>query len=114
MIALDNSMLFCLQESYDNPLPKPSQAQVKGVCTGCISSCDCGVNQYCGVGDISIAKAISSNGGTAGPATFSDHPLFVQCYSVPFVYGYSICSLPGSPAESILKMSNKFRASVGD
>lgn len=53
-------------ESYSDPAPKPSPAQVKGVCVQCRTDCDCAVNQYCGAGDISIAAEISRNSGTAG------------------------------------------------
>ena len=55
------------QVSYNDPSPKPSAAAVKGVCVECVSSCDCPVNQYCGIGDIKVSKEMSSNGGTAGP-----------------------------------------------
>jgi hypothetical protein len=58
------------QESYTDASAKPGKAQVRGVCVECINSCDCQVNQYCGVGDIKIEKFASSNGGTAGPFIF--------------------------------------------
>merc|ERR1711966_190437 len=60
-------------ESYSDPAPKPSPAQVKGVCVQCRTDCDCAVNQYCGAGDISIAAEISRNSGTAGQTTETDY-----------------------------------------
>jgi len=77
-------MLFCLQESYDNPLPKPSQAQVKGVCTGCISSCDCG--------SINTAVSVTSALQKRFPATGALQvlPLF---QTIPFLFSATVCPL---------------------
>ena len=44
-VMMNHVILAAWQEAYDNPTPKPSRAEVKGVCVECMNHCDCGVNQ---------------------------------------------------------------------